>query len=259
MRRPPVHGEPMIVQIYEIQTPEEARMMIDLGVDHVGSVLLSAEKWKDSAIKQVIETVQAAGRKSSLIPLFCDPGLIAQAIRFYRPDIIHFCEALGRDGRGNGAAASALERQTLIRRQFPGIQIMRTIPIAADGDHGGAFAIELAAVFSPVSDWFLTDTVIAAGSVQDQPVSGFVGITGKACNWSAARKLVEASRIPVILAGGIGPGNVEKAILQVRPAGVDSCTRTNAVGADGKPVRFQKDTEKVAALVLSARKKHIFS
>jgi phosphoribosylanthranilate isomerase len=249
----------MIVQIYEIQTPEEARTMIDLGVDHIGSVLLSAEKWKDSTIKKVIETVRAAGRKSSLIPLFCNPDLIAQAIRFYQPDIIHFCEALGGEGRGNGVTAMALERQTMIRRQFPEIQIMRTIPIAADGDHDGAATLELEAAFGPVSDWFLTDTVIAAGSVQDQPVSGFVGITGKACDWSAARKLVEASRIPVILAGGIGPNNVESAILQVRPAGVDSCTQTNAVGADGKPVRFQKDSEKVAALVLSARKKHIFA
>jgi phosphoribosylanthranilate isomerase len=253
-----LHGEPMIVQIYEIQTPEEARSMIALGVDHIGSVLLSAEKWQDNAIKQVVETVRSAGRKSSLIPLFSDPNLIAQVIRFYQPDIIHFCEAIGSDGRGNGATAMALERQTMIRRQFPEIQIMRTIPIAADGDHDRASTLELAAAFGPVSDWFLTDTVIAAGSVQDQPVSGFVGITGKACNWSAARKLVEASRIPVILAGGIGPCNVESAILQVHPAGVDSCTRTNAVDAEGKPVRFQKDTEKVAALVLSARKKHIF-
>jgi len=35
---------------------------------------------------------------------------------------------------------------------------------------------------------------------------------------------------------------------------VDSCTRTNAVDANGIPMRFKKDPKKVDALVQSARK-----
>ena len=31
----------MIIQIYEIQTPSEAERCIELGVDHIGSVILS--------------------------------------------------------------------------------------------------------------------------------------------------------------------------------------------------------------------------
>ena len=34
----------VIVQIYEIQTPDEARIMIELGVDHIGSVIASASE-----------------------------------------------------------------------------------------------------------------------------------------------------------------------------------------------------------------------
>lgn len=248
----------MLVQIYEIQTPDEARIMIELGVDHIGSVLLSSETWKSSRIKQVVETVQSAGRKSSLIPLFHDTDLIAQAIQFYRPDIVHFCEALSQDDGGNDAAALALERQTDIRRRFPKIQIMRTIPIGIGGDGDASPTVALAAKFGPVSDWFLTDTVIENRSIQDQPVSGFVGITGQICNWSIARQLVEASRVPVILAGGIGPSNAASAIAQVQPAGIDSCTQTNAVDDNGRPVRFKKDPEKIASLVQSARNHPIF-
>ena len=37
----------------------------------------------------------------------------------------------------------------------------------------------------------------------EQPVKGFVGITGKTCDWDIAADLVKKSRIPVILAGGI--------------------------------------------------------
>jgi phosphoribosylanthranilate isomerase len=54
----------------------------------------------------------------------------------------------------------------------------------------------------------------------------------------------------VILAGGLGPDNVSEAIGRVRPAGVDSLTRTNRPGPDGA---FTKDLDAVAAFVEQAR------
>ena len=246
----------MIVQIYEIQSPEEAQLVIGLGVDHVGSVLLSPEHLQDTSLKDSVTIVQAAGRKSSLIPLFHDPEHIAQAIRFYRPDIVHFCETLPVNGSSHPEVNAALERQKSIRRRFPDIQIMRSIPIAQTGHGAKIPSLALAALFEPFSDWFLTDTLILTGpetSAEDQPVNGFVGITGQTCDWSVARELVQASRIPVILAGGIGPANARLGIAQVAPAGVDSCTRTNALDAGGKPIRFKKDPEKVRALVQASR------
>ena len=44
----------MLAQIYEIQTPEEAEKCIDLGVDRIGSVILSASDWKNPGIREVI-------------------------------------------------------------------------------------------------------------------------------------------------------------------------------------------------------------
>ena len=117
--------------------------------------------------------------------------------------------------------------------------------------------LELARLFEPLSDYFLTDTVIVktSGCVPEhQPVKGFIGITGVTCNWDTAAKLVQASRIPVILAGGISPENVFEGIMHVRPAGVDSCTRTNALDNQGRPIRFKKDLEKVGALVETVRR-----
>ncbi|MFZ1986387.1 MAG: hypothetical protein WAU91_18395 [Desulfatitalea sp.] len=244
----------MIVQVYEIQTPAEAQLVIGLGVDHVGSVLLSAERWQDPALRETVSAVRAAGRKSSLIPLFHDTDRIAQAIDYYQPDIIHFCETLAVND--NPKVVAALERQKSIRRRFPKVQIMRSIPIAQTGQGDRVPSLALAAVFEPFSDWFLIDTLILStpeASLEDQPVAGFVGITGQICDWSVARDLVQASRIPVVLAGGIGPSNARDAIAQVLPAGVDSCTRTNALDADGNPIRFKKDPEKVRALVDAAR------
>jgi phosphoribosylanthranilate isomerase len=68
-----------------------------------------------------------------------------------------------------------------------------------------------------------------------------------------AAGLVQASRIPVILAGGLTPDNVFDGLARVKPAGVDSCTGTNAVDAGGQAIRFKKDLEKVGRFVARAR------
>jgi len=36
----------IITQIYEVQTPVEAEELIAIGVDHIGSVVISKEEWK---------------------------------------------------------------------------------------------------------------------------------------------------------------------------------------------------------------------
>lgn len=246
----------MIIQIYEIQTPPEAEAMIALGVDHLGSVILDPAHWRDPALKDTIAAIQAAGRKSTLIPLFRDVETISKTIDYYYPDIIHFCEHLSVNGSISEDIADILARQRTIRRRFPQVGIMRSIPIGMQGRGDAIPSLQLAARFEPFSDWFLTDTVLFEGrdsGIQNQPVQGFVGITGRTCDWSVARGLVESGPIPVILAGGIGPSNVKAAIEQVQPAGVDSCTRTNATDGKGQPIRFKKDAGKVADLVKNAR------
>jgi phosphoribosylanthranilate isomerase len=126
---------------------------------------------------------------------------------------------------------------------------MRSIPIPRFQQADGSQATDIAGVFEPISDYFLTDTLKIDGP---QPVGGFVGITGETCDWNSAGNLVTTSRIPVILAGGITPDNVAEGIRRVLPAGVDSCTGTNACDPQGKPIRFQKDPNKVKRLVEAA-------
>lgn len=58
----------------------------------------------------------------------------------------------------------------------------------------------------------------------------------------------------MILAGGISPENVFDAIGRVGPAGIDSCTQTNARDALGKPIRFRKDRERVRRLLDEVRR-----
>lgn len=244
----------MIVQIYEIQTPDQAEAMIALGVDHIGSVILSSDDWKCPAIKETVDLVQKAGRKSSLIPLFGNRDAIGRLLDYYRPNILHFCDTLPVDGLEKNLLHPFVEAQRFIRARFPGIEIMRSIPVANNGFAHKLTSVELARHFAWYSDWLLIDTLLMESPRQDQPVNGYVGITGRECDWDTARKVVCAVQIPVILAGGLGPENVYDAVLKVQPAGIDSCTNTNAVDAAGHPIRFRKDAQKVRALMEAAER-----
>jgi phosphoribosylanthranilate isomerase len=247
----------LIIQIYEVQTAREAEALAAMGVDHIGSVVLSAADWKMPGLREAIAAVRAAGARSSLIPLFCDPEPIRRTLDYYRPDIVHFCDALplGRDARPY--CEQLIERQVRVKEEFPDTAIMRSIPIAPPGAAEGVPTLEYGRWLQPATDFFLTDTLITGASgaaAADQPVSGFVGITGKTCDWNMARRLVQSSRIPVILAGGISPENASAALAATRPAGIDSCTLTNACGGDGRPIRFRKDLGKVKHLVEAVRR-----
>jgi phosphoribosylanthranilate isomerase len=244
-----------IVQVYEIQTPEEARALVEMGVDHVGSVITNVDARHDPIIRQTIDVVREFGAVSSLIPLYTDIEAVIDTILYYQPHIIHFCDRL--EDPDHPAVDAAVALQQAVKDRFLDIRITRSIPIEQQADGKSQTILRLAARLEPVSDFFLTDTVIGGAPETvdgDQPVEGFVGITGLTCDWTVAAQLVVQSRIPVILAGGISPENVTAGIRQVAPFGVDSCTCTNALDANGQPVRFKKDMVRVEALVGQVRR-----
>jgi phosphoribosylanthranilate isomerase len=246
----------MITQIYEIQTPAEAETIIDLGVDHVGSVVLSETEWKIPGLKETFDFIRSTSAKSSLIPLFNRPDSVLDLLDYYQPDIIHFCEALTDHEDMRSYCRQLIDLQQSVKSRFPQIKIMRSIPIAQSGKDNSIPTFELGKKFEPFSDFFLTDTMLVnenRGAEDSQPVEGFVGITGQTCNWDTAASLVASSRIPVILAGGLSPANVSDGILRVKPAGVDSCTLTNALDENGRPIRFKKDVVKVKQLIDAVR------
>ena len=242
----------IIIQIYEVQNPEEAEKLIQIGVDHIGSVILSEADWKIPEIKETVELIRSSPGRSSLIPLYNSAESVLNTLDYYQPDMVHFCEALA-DWNSHHRL---LRLQEEVKKRFPQIQIMRSLPIAPPGMGRLVPTLELAKVFEPASDYFLTDTLLindTDSNAAPQPVKGFVGITGQTCSWQTAAELVAASNIPVILAGGISPTNVTDGILQIRPAGVDSCTLTNSLDDQGIPIRFKKDFKKVEDLVAAVR------
>jgi len=213
----------MIVQIYEVTTPAEARALSAMGVDHIGVLVGDGSFPREQTIEAAREIFAAlpAKSKASALSLSHDMDYVVRLTGALQPDILHI-----------GAAPqhfSPAELRTL-KAEFPKVSLMRSIPVVDDS------SIALARSYDGIADWLLLDSY-KSGDRQ-------IGALGVTHSWELDRRIIESVRIPAILAGGLGPGNVKEAIRVAHPAGVDSKTKT-----DKSDRSDTKDLHKVAAFV----------
>lgn len=216
----------MLVQIYEVATPEEARAVSEIGVDHVGVLVGTGEFPRElsvAAAKRVAAGIRS-GAKFCALFLTADLTLIAAWAAALRPEILHL---------GAAPELLSLAQTATLRRRLSGMPIMRSVPVV------GEESIALARSYEGIVDFLLLDSHRA----EDRQI-GALGVTH---DWSISRRIVAAVRTPVILAGGLGPDNVADAIRAVRPYGVDSKTRTDRDGSHAK------DIERVRRFCAAAR------
>lgn len=196
----------MIVQIYEVTRPEEARALSALGVDHIGVLVGNGEFPRERSIGQAREIFAAVAppSKRSALSLSGDVNWIRTILSGLQPDILHF-----------GALMEVLRPAdvAVLKREFPSVTMMRSIPVV------GPESVALARSYDGIADMLLLDS--------HKPGDGQIGALGITHDWDLDRQIVESVRIPVIIAGGLGPDNVVAAIRATRPAGVDSKTKTD--------------------------------
>ena len=216
----------MLVQIFEVQTAEEAAALARLGVDHIGVLVGDGAFPRELPITQTkaIFAAVPAGHKRVALSLSADLEQVARVVKETNPDIVQV-QAEIED------FSVAMTRA--LKMRFPQIPIMRAVPVIDET------SIEIAAAYRGVADFLLLDTY-------DTGTRQF-GALGRTHDWNLSRRIVDEVGIPVILAGGLSPENVAAAIDAVRPAGVDSKTRTDQPDGSGK------DLEKVAAFVAAAK------
>ena len=221
----------MKVQIYTLQSVEEAIEVTEIGIDNIGitpaSIGLPGEISYETA-KEICESVE----KGTKVALSVSSNIeeIIEMIMFVNPDVLHLC---GEPGELNVKAIKSIkERLQKFKSKLP---IMQAISV------DDMRALNFAKEYEEVADYFILDT--STTSVQG------VGASGNVHDWSISKVIVENVNVPVVLAGGLSPENVKEAIATVNPWGVDSLTHTNRFLKDGS---FAKDIEKVREFYINA-------
>lgn len=192
-----------LVQIAGIGDEAEANMLQRCGVRYLGFPLRLPVRGEDITEKA-----------ASLIIRRLEPPVFGVLITYlHQPrEIAELCSSLGtRIVQLHGDIE--LEQLSRLRAIAPDLLVVKSLVVGLRSRRALESMVER---FSDHVDAFITDT--------HDPATGASGATGKTHDWRVSRRLVEISHRPVILAGGLDPQNVRRAILEVKPAGVDSHT-----------------------------------
>jgi phosphoribosylanthranilate isomerase len=217
-----------IVQIAGVIDQAEAEMLVAAGVDWLGFPFRLALHREDLPEAEAARIIRALPPPHAAV-------LITYLDR--AAAIVALCGELGvRKVQLHGSIEPA--ELAALRALDPGLFILKSLVVRPGGDRAIEALAADVVTYSPWVDAFLTDTY--------DPATGATGATGKTHDWTVSRRLVGIAARPVILAGGLHPGNVARAIREVRPAGVDA--HTGVEGTDGR-----KDPALVHAFVREAR------
>jgi phosphoribosylanthranilate isomerase len=216
----------VLIQIYGLTTVADAADVDRLGVDHVGVVVDEGIDTWDSVDEATAQAIARNVERSRLVALSLstDPNRVIATGALLNASIVHLA-------RAHQMPTATLDQ---LRERLAPTQLMLTVPVRAESD------LVEASRLADVADYLLLDS--------SHPLTGIVGATGLIHDWDVSAGIVASAQCPVILAGGLGPDNVADAIAQVRPAGVDSETRTSR-DSD----RRRKDLAKVEAFIDQAR------
>jgi phosphoribosylanthranilate isomerase len=217
----------MLVQIYEISSPEEAKALGDMGVDHIGVLVGDGSFPREHGIDRarVIFSAVPSHSKGIALLLSSDLEFIKRIVSDLIPAIVHL-------GASTDLVTPSMVKE--LKKQCGPLTVMRSIPII------GVESIAVAQGYDGIADILLLDS--------HRPGDRQIGALGVTHSWEIDRKIVESVRLPVIIAGGLGPDNVVDAIRVVRPAGVDSKSKTDK--DDGS---HTKDLQKVVRFVARAK------
>lgn len=193
----------------------EVRHAVAAGVDALGFIFAKASP-------RYIDPERARGIISTLPPFVAAVGVFVNEEAERVAEIAQYCRLSVIQLHGAESPDYCRRFQTRVVKAF---QV-----------HEGLTALDLQP-YEEVVSGFLLDTY-------DKKQAGG---TGKTFDWSLIRKLQPGK--PVILAGGLGPANVARAIAEVRPFAVDVNSAIETEPGRKDPVLISRLVEAVAATI----------
>jgi phosphoribosylanthranilate isomerase len=215
----------VLTQIYGLTTVTDALAVDRLGADHLGVVVDEGIATWDRVDEETAKAIAHAVQHARLIALSLSTSrdCIVATSELVNPAIMHL------------ARAHRIPSELLLqlRDDLAPSELMLTVPVVDEA------SVDEAVRLAALGDYLLLDS--------SHPSTGVVGATGLVHDWDLSARIVSTVGCPVVLAGGLGPDNVAAAVRRVRPAGVDSETRTSR-----DDDRRRKDLAKVEAFIANA-------
>jgi phosphoribosylanthranilate isomerase len=192
----------VFVKICCIASLDEARLAVGTGASAIG--LVSAMPSGPGPIEEA-----EIARIAAAVPPPTETFLLTP---------LTDAEAVAAQHRRCGTTAvqlvDALEEAELrrLRRLLPGIRLVQVIHVA------GPESLDEARGVAPLVDTILLDSGNPRLAVKE------LGGTGRVHDWATSRRIRDSVGVPVLLAGGLNPGNAREAYDRVLPAGLDVCS-----------------------------------
>ena len=203
-----------IVKICGLRTIEHALVALEAGADLLGFIFAPARRQVSTAEVAAIGAAVRAARGGDQV------GLVGVFVN-EAPERI---AAIAAECGLNAIQLSGDEDQSVLRQLPQGCAIIKTIRFAGAAEQS----------------WLHAQ---GPRLLVDAHVPGAYGGAGVVADWERAAEL--ARHRPIMLAGGLTPGNVAAAIGKVRPWGVDVSSGVETEGV--------KDSAKIRAFVDAIR------
>ena len=199
-----------LIKICGLSQVEHAVAAAEAGADFVGMVFAeSRRKVTPEKSLEIVQAVRKSERRPETVGVFAGTPV---------DEVNRIADYCGLD-RVQLSGGESWEYCTQVRRP-----ISKSLPISPETTTDEVLAAikEGSVLLSQVDVIFLLDTKVGNAS----------GGTGKPFDWSVAVKV--AADFPVMVAGGLDPGNVTGLIEQVRPWAVDVSSGVETAGSKDK-------------------------
>ena len=211
-------GEPVLVKICGLSTPQTLDATIAAGADLAGFVFFAKSPRHIDLDTARALGEQAAGRIQKVaLTVDTDDAALAEIVAALRPDMLQL--------HGHESP----ERVGAVKARF-GLPVIKAIGVASAAD------VAAARRYDGVADWLLFD----AKPAPDATVPGGAGVV---FDWDLLRNITAAKWM---LSGGLDPENVAAALRQTQAPAVD-------VSSGVESARGVKDAGKIATFVAAVR------
>ena len=195
------------VKICCIKSPAEAALAISCGASALGlvSAMPSGPGVVDEETIARIAATVPPPIATFLLTSAHEPEVIITQQRRCRTNTLQLCDHL---------PTTVYPR---LREALPGIALVQVVHVTDER------SVDYALAAAAHVDALLLDSGNLSLAVKQ------LGGTGRTHDWTLSRRIRDAIRIPLFLAGGLKPSNVAEAIAAVEPFGLDLCSsvRTN--------------------------------